>query len=218
LVNSAFFRASRHIARIGEAVAYLGFGTLKQLVLAEEVFSSAHMTPFHEDLRAHSVQVATLASRLCVTRAEMEGAFVAGLLHDVGKLVLFTLAPEVMEDATAQATATQCQLHVAECQLSGATHAELGAYLLGLWGLPSTVVEAVANHHAPWRSRAVTIDLSGATYLANALLKELRAGAPRDSSGALFIDDDYLRQVRVNAAKLEQLRDLAREVAKGGSV
>jgi HD-like signal output (HDOD) protein len=76
---------------------------------------------------------------------------VAGLRHDVGKLVLAARAPAHFKRAREETEAEGRPLYAVETDLIGVWHAEVGAYLLGIWGLPSPVVEAVAHHHHPER-------------------------------------------------------------------
>jgi HD-like signal output (HDOD) protein/CheY-like chemotaxis protein len=181
MVNSAFFRLPRSIARIEEAVAYLGFTTIKQIVLAAEVFgqSKAVTSPKLriDDLQAHAMAVGDIVAGLFDEKKEKEDAFVAGLLHDVGKLVLVMEAPEQLDRVLAEMNGQACAMHVAEQALFGTTHAEVGGYLLGLWGLPYPVVEAVASHHNPTRIETREFGLLAATHIANELVCEAASAA-----------------------------------------
>jgi len=96
-------------------------------------------------------------------------ALVAGLLHDVGKLVLAANLPEEYASALAFAAREGIGLPGAEYEVFGATHAEVGAYLLGLWGLPDPIVAATAFHHSPTRSQAKQFSPLTAVHVANAL-------------------------------------------------
>jgi HD-like signal output (HDOD) protein len=153
LVNSAFFGARRQIANPREAVAYVGVDSLRTLALSVGAFSS-----FEGDetglfsisaLHAHAAGVARAAG--AIVKAEQapkrvqEETVTAGLLHDVGKLVLASNFKHDYDNVLAAAETTP--LCDAERDVFGATHAEVGAYLLWLWGLPDAVVEAAAFHH-----------------------------------------------------------------------
>jgi HD-like signal output (HDOD) protein len=92
-------------------------------------------------------------------------------LCDVGQLVLATAAPERLYLAAAQAAQRGVPVYVAEQATFGATHAELGAYLLGLWGLPFQIVTAVANHHAPERSADDKLGLAQLVWLAACIVE-----------------------------------------------
>ncbi len=94
------------------------------------------------------------------------GRLLAGLLCDVGQLVLASNAPERLYVTAAEAQQAGVPAHVAEKSTWGATHAEIGAYLLGLWGLPFQVVDAVAKHHAPERQAGEHVGLPQLVWLA----------------------------------------------------
>ena len=138
LVNSSFFGLPRRMTSVPEAVAFLGVATLRSLVLSTEA-----MSLFRPAARAAGLDVDALSARAVATATEAAGlaapehrsdAFTAGLLSDVGLLLLAAKAPDLLRRD--------------EVDL-GFTHGAAGAYLLGLWGLPPGVVEAVAFHHEP---------------------------------------------------------------------
>ena len=155
LVNSSFIGTRRQIANAREAVAYVGVDSLRTLALSVGAFSSLEegesslFSP--AALQAHAVAVARSAGAIVkaenAPRSVQDETMTAGLLHDVGKLVL---AANFREDYEKALTAAEnMPLCDAEREVFGATHAEVGAYLLWLWGLPDTVVEAAACHHDP---------------------------------------------------------------------
>ena len=156
LVNSAFFGAARSITNIHSAVGYLGVSTLKSLVLSVEVFRVfAPKVPVEgfslEDLQRHARLTSYIAAHLPVPNHLADIAMVAGMLHDVGKLIMAWKLPERFKKLMAEGRQEQCPLYIVEERENGFSHAEIGAYLLGLWGLPYAVAEAVALHHAPTR-------------------------------------------------------------------
>lgn len=154
VANSAFFRLARPIFEVRQAVAYLGFGVLRSLVLAQDNF-----VPWDEvaaparfdaaQAQAHSALVAACAKALGEDAGIGREAFIAGLLHDFGLSLLAKLCPDATERAAALAREQGTPLWAAERDAIGATHAQLGAYILGIWGLPFAVVEAVAEQDAP---------------------------------------------------------------------
>ncbi len=195
LVNSSFFGLGRRIASVEAAVGYLGLGMVRNLVLALSAFdASARPRPGFsiEMLQAHCQLAAGIARKLLTDRKQAEEAFLAAMLHDIGKLILAT-ALTVEEEAA----------------LDGVTHAEVGAYLLGLWGLPYAVVEAVAHHHHPERAQPVALDVVAAVHLADALAHELEG---REA----LIDPAWLAAIGVTEEKLEGWRALATDCAQGG--
>lgn len=157
LVNSSFLGLAREIASPTEAVSQLGPETLKSLVLAVHAFSQFEGTPLGgfslEALWRHSQNTARLSQAIArMEDAEqkiVDEAFVGGLLHDIGKLVLaanFAADYARILEIGRQGTVP---LVAAEENTFGANHADIGGYLLGLWGLPVPVVEAIALHHSP---------------------------------------------------------------------
>jgi putative nucleotidyltransferase with HDIG domain len=152
VANSAVFCARRPILAVEDAVGRLGTELVRGVVLSNELF---RMCPSSvegidlEGLQNHSQRVAELARRLMGQSLGRDEAFIAGLLHDVGLLILSAHAPEYVRSLLAGRAAGAEPLECVERRIRGTTHAELGAYLLGLWGMPYSVVEAVARHHDP---------------------------------------------------------------------
>lgn len=190
LVNSAFFGLPQPITNPAEAVSFLGIATVRELFFSHQAFSSAQPENFGrfslEELTCHSWRTALLARRI----AESEGAdvklrdqcFVAGLLHDVGQLVLATGLPDAYGNALESATATGHAAWEEECDRLGASHAEVGAYLLGLWGLPNVIIDAVAQHHRPVTGREKRFSPAVAVHVADALAHAERS-AQHDQGG-----------------------------------
>jgi putative nucleotidyltransferase with HDIG domain len=209
LVNSAFFGLGRQIASINEAVSYLGLGTIRTLVLSLEAFQQfdAVRLPAGETLEGlhrHALLVGALASRIPGEQRNADDALTAGLLHDVGKLVLALRRPAELARAYATARAERRPLHQAEEELFGVSHAEIGAYLLGLWGLPLGVVGAVANHHHPERVEPCGLDALAAVHIADALAHECSAARAGQAPCAL-LDPQYLEAVGA-AASIDRWR------------
>jgi HD-like signal output (HDOD) protein len=175
ITNSAFFRLRKPMVRIKDAVTYLGFATVRNLVLSAEIFSQwqapkglSDLDP--ERLQSHAQCAAAACKALAGGRATPDDAWLAGLLHDIGYWILIQECPKELASALRMARAEGLPLVDCERRITGATHAEIGAYLLGLWGLPYAIVEAVALHHSP---KAVTphgYDLVGALAVSHALL------------------------------------------------
>lgn len=156
LVNSAYFGLSRTLTDIRQAVSLLGLDVIKALALSVKLFSqvdSAATAGLTERIWQHSLRVGEAARRICDLEDcdldTVNDAYMAGLLHDTGKLVLAMNFPEEMlkvDDVKKEAEHSRL---VVEKAVFGSTHAEVGAYLLGLWGLPDSIIEAIAYHHHP---------------------------------------------------------------------
>lgn len=155
LVNSAYFGLPRHIAAPQQAVIVLGVGVIRSVILSLHIFKSFENRVRQEFslpmLWGHSMRTAAMArgiaTRENLSKQETDHAYIAALLHDVGKLLLDAHCPEESERIYAAVRAENRRVAAVEKEQLGLTHAEVGAYLLGLWGLPQRVVAAVAHHH-----------------------------------------------------------------------
>jgi putative nucleotidyltransferase with HDIG domain len=191
LVNSAFFSLPQKVIDPSRAVALLGIENLKPLLLYVHIFSmfddSKEVSPYVADLWKHSIMVGRLAREIAVmessVRATIENALTAGILHDIGKLVLL--------HATRQKTGVDYVSIADEQDLLGASHPAVGAYLLGLWAIPAPVVEVVALHHRPSESGDDGFTALTAVHVADALVSN-------DSPGSSVIpglDYNYLEAI-----------------------
>ena len=214
LVNSAFFGLGRQISSPVEAVSYLGVETIKSLVLSIHAFSqftSVKLGAFSIDaLWAHSQQTAGLAKEIARLESAdqklLDDCFVAGLLHDTGKLVLASNFPQQYDRVTEAARGGTLALLTAEENTFGANHAEVGGYLLGLWGLPVPVVEAIALHHQPAQSPHLAFSPLTAVHAADALVHIPLPGTERNPADDL--DLMYLGRLGLEA-RLEPWRAAA---------
>ncbi|HEY1789348.1 MAG TPA: response regulator [Verrucomicrobiae bacterium] len=204
VANSAAMGFREKVVDPLEAVQLLGLNTVRALALSAHVFASytpSQRINFPVDaLWAHLMCCGERARAIMKAEgadaASMEAAYTAGILHDIGKLMLADSLPVEFQNALAQSATRDAPFHEIELEIFGATHAGLAAYLLGLWGLPSPIVEAVAFHHAPGKSSYPGFSPLSAVHAANALEHELE-GDP------LVLDKEYLRRIgvagRVNA-------------------
>ena len=217
IVNSSFFGLARRVSRPIDAAGYLGIDTIKSLVLATNVFSQYETkTPNgYSALKAaeHSQQVGAAARAIAksedMPRAVVDDAFVAGMLHDVGELVLASSLPEQFERATAHAGLNGL---AAEMEIFGTTHAEVGGYLLGLWGLPARVIEGISMHHLPGASSAPDFSPLTAVHTAECLVSE-RTSA-QSAKPAPSVDMEYLAKIGL-AGRLPAWRDAVDETFTG---
>lgn len=182
IVNSAYFGLPEPTSNIAHAISFLGIETVKHLVLAIGIFSQFESRKLGgislETLWQHSSRTAEAAKAIARSeragRQVVEDAVAAGLLHDVGKLVLASNYPEQYEEVGRNAQAKRVEWLVEEREAFGFDHAEVGGYLLGLWGLPPAVVEAVAFHHFPTKSERTTFTALTAVHAANVLVQTKR--------------------------------------------
>jgi HD-like signal output (HDOD) protein len=187
LVNSGFFSFARRATSLQQAVNYLGLDTIKNLALYSETFRIFIPDPripelFYRNLQQHSQRTAIVVATLPLTREVRGIALVAALLHDVGTLLLASTMPEEFCAVLVQMNDQGSSQAEAEEALLGISHAEIGAYLLGLWGINEIAVEAIAHHHHPTRISHSGLDCSVALYLAALLTLELEVH-PNDPQG-----------------------------------
>jgi len=182
LVNSAFFGLAQNVTTLQTAVSYLGMDTIKNLVLVTEtvkVFVPDRRIPksAHEYLQAHARRVAQIAGKLPVDPRLRDVTILAALLHNIGRLIFAARLPDEFCATLALADQQGCPIHEAEEQLLGVSHAEAGAYLLGLWGIPHIAVEAIAHQNHPTRVPHSGFDTSLALYVAKVLAARPQEGA-----------------------------------------
>ena len=203
LVNSAFFGLPKRLSNPSEAVMLLGLETVKALALATNIFTyfdrtSARVLPLPA-IRDHSTSVAALAKTVVrqegLEKSTLDEAFISGLLHDIGKLVLAAQLPRDYARAMLLAGEERLELVEAERRIFGASHAEVGAYLLGLWGFPEAVLQGVAFHHSPSRSLTAEVGVLTAVHVAN--IVEHEAYPANRIAVPPHYDSDYLRQLNL---------------------
>ncbi|MFZ2958039.1 MAG: response regulator [Candidatus Ozemobacteraceae bacterium] len=196
LVNSAFFGLPRKITSPREAATLLGINTLKSLVLYVKLFFAAPESTIPglslEELWAHSSLAGRIAQEIVKSeggnRLVMEEAMLGGMMHDVGKLLI--LEEKSYLNRVIRKLGAEVSFDDAEYQEFSTSHAEIGAYLLGIWGIPDIIVAAVACHHRPMQITQTGFSVVTAVYVANAIL---HAGLDKP----LVIDDEYLDHIGV---------------------
>ena len=199
LVNSAFFGLRTHVSDPEQAVALLGFETIKSLVLSSQVFAQfdpARLPAFSlEELWRHAMLTATCARRIAkeagASQQVIDEAFTAALLHDVGVLVLVANKPDDYRKVLELMRDRHMPDWAAERDIFGADHAHVGAYLLGIWGLSDGIVEAVAFHQHPGDCKASGFHAVTAVHVGNALA-ETQANADAGTGDLLSLDQSYL--------------------------
>ncbi len=214
LVNSSFFGHGRQVTGIAQATILLGTGVIRSLATAEQLFSAAFTARQPgctlEREQAHGIAVGRLAQRIVADPALSEAAFSAGLLHDLGKLILASRLPQTFADDLAEAARRGVPLHRVEHERAGVSHAEVGAYLLSLWGLPRSITEAVAYHHTPSAAEPGDQRVLLAVHLADALT---HGGTEGPEAEAMRLDPVAVGDAGSPEA-LDHWRDLAGTLAE----
>jgi HD-like signal output (HDOD) protein len=177
MVNSAFFGLPQQIASPEHAVTLLGLETVTNLALSAGVFTqldSDLIAEFQlEQLWQHSMLVSGLVQRICQAAGMDQQAsqvpVLAGMMHDLGKLLLATQDSEEYRRIKQQSERDNVPMYEVESESLWCNHATIGAYLMGLWGLPFSAVEAVALHHSAEKQSRERLDCL-TLYAANLLV------------------------------------------------
>jgi putative nucleotidyltransferase with HDIG domain len=216
MVNSSFFGTPRRVESPAHAAALLGLNVLKPLVLSAGIFSQFHVDDLQwysvDALMEHSLAVSHLAEQIAKSHNDnkvlAENALLAGVLHDVGQLLLVENLQEQYGKTLVLARDNEISLCDAELECLGASHADVGAYLLSLWGLADPIVEAVAFHHQPMKCMADAFGPLTAVHVADTLANERQPS--RGITCSLDIDVDYMEHLGV-ADQLPKWRNMADE-------
>lgn len=214
LANSPFYGMQRRVTTMQQAIAILGFRSVRTLITATALAASfpAHghgafdFQAFWRHAIATAVCARALARHLDVN---VEFAFMAGLLHDLGRLVLVTRYPQEYAAAVAYRATRDCYMLDAEREVLGVDHIMVGCALAGHWKFPETIQQAIAGHHAPEQPGMDT--LAAVVHIADAIAHAL------DLAGA---EDDLVPPVSAvawdglgmdDAAFMQVLRETERE-------
>jgi HD-like signal output (HDOD) protein len=202
LANSAYFGLPQKTESIARAVTYLGVENLKGLLVAAHVFGSG-MFPETEgltssQLRDSALMTATLARQIVKDPKLGDAAFAAGIMRDVGQIVLARDPSKRYSEVLREAKKTGAPVHVVESCVLGVTHGIVGAYLLGVWGLPFILAEAVAHHAAPSEVTEGNTDLLAAVHLADGLVSAVLEN--RDPMTSPELDLPFLERTGLAAA------------------
>ena len=181
LASSAYLRSPRPCTDLVEAVNSLGLPAVKGLIQALRFLAeNSHLRPGYlslEQLWQHSTTVAQIARDLVLfetrDRALAGEAFVAGLVHDLGKVVLVTNFDDLYCRVHSLARKQPVAIWEAEKEMFGASHGEIGGCLVGMWNLPGSAVEAAALHHEPPLGENRQLTPLAAVHIANVLAHEL---------------------------------------------
>ena len=200
IVNSAYFGLRREITTPAEAVVYMGLEQIKALVLSLHIFSQAEIVGFSpeflRDLWEHSFLTGLCARAIAHAHSDdhalADAAFTAGVLHDIGKIVLASNYTDAYTEVLASARIDHRQLFEVERDQFRVAHTEIGAYLLSIWGLPEKIVEAVMFHHTPRQCADERFSVLAAVHIANHFCARAVFG---DQGLRTMLDLAYLERV-----------------------
>ncbi len=202
--NSAYYGYARRISSLAEAIVILGFQAIQGLALASAVapILKSDLPGYNidqEGLWKHCMLTAMVAKRLCRRLRLPFGdvAFTAGLLHDIGKLIIAVYLQQVgsyIMDKVEKAQVTYAEM---EEKVIGFDHGTVGGFIVKHWNLPDDLVDAISNHHTPQRSPNHR-QLTAITHIADSMANILGVGGGVDS---------FLNPLQPEALKLFDLKD-----------
>lgn len=232
LVNSAYYAIPGGVSSVSRAIAYLGFDTVNQLVLSTSIIQALEMKgPSRFDLNEfwkHSLGVAIASETIAkfIRHPMPSDVFTCGLLHDMGKVALYSISADSLISIVEHATKNGLSYSEAEEEFSTPKHTTIGALLSQRWHLPSSIHSAVKNHHQidPNLRGGLTPDLNQSvdiTFLANLFIHALKfgnsghnkiIGAPREVMKRLTIDPekDFKRLLVIVKQNLDRTADFLR--------
>ncbi len=220
LVNSAFYGFPGRINTITHAIVILGFGTVKNIVLTASIFDSfggkGEAGAFDvEKFWLHSIGVGAGAKAIAQLTGfrYLEEAFLGGLLHDIGKIILSQYAKPEMAKVMKVISQKNCLFLEAEKEALGATHQELGSWLCGKWNLPKDLTASVTFHHRP-AGAGDHMQITSIIHLADLLVRALAIGSGGDNK-IPRIDSEAWAKLGLKEQDLSQiLKAVEEEVEK----
>lgn len=180
LANSPFYGFPSRIASVAHAVVVLGLSVVKGLTLCATAFDMMKNAGMN-DLWRHSLGVA-MTAHILGAKAGMknpEEVFVGGLLHDIGKVVLYVKWPDVGQQIIAATKDSSRSLMDTERELFDVTHADVGGWLATAWHLPTSLREPILHHHMPSAAQEAKLQ-TAIVHVADVLVKGLACGNPGD--------------------------------------
>ncbi len=207
VVNSAFVGLSRPVSTVSEAVFLLGTRMVRDIVLCAGAARSIGNvpTPVIESFQQHSLRVAQLVAAIA-PRSIAHDARTAAFMHDLGSLFLWMSRPDQLTPLIERAHEQAIPLIELQRAAFHMTHADIGGFILGLWGLPRPVVNGVGAHHRPDPAASETMTVSTVLHIADALIHEI--SPPQPWSGFAQLDEDLITSLGLEDS-VDRWRELA---------
>jgi HD-like signal output (HDOD) protein/CheY-like chemotaxis protein len=207
LANSAVVGARSHVSSLSHALSLIGAEIIRSMMLSIHVFSQfdghSSVAAYLPSLWDHSMITATLAQRIAITetrsKSMAEESFTTGLLHDVGKIILLAEMPQEYRRVVELMTGEPQSTRALELELVGCTHEQLGAYLMCVWGLPESIVQAVELHDQPSLAQGAQFTPLTAVHCADAVASAADC-APMNHD--VVMDMEYMRKLGLQGKEL----------------
>ncbi len=221
IVNSAYYALAVKVELVSRAIPLLGEDELRNLVLATSTVETLARIPNQllniNQFWQHSIYtgiIARLLARHC-NILHGERLFIAGMLHDIGKLILYYKEPQLSEQVLIQAAEANGMLYQAEKAIIGFTHAAVGGALMEAWGLPDTLKEIITYHHTPLNAKLYPLE-TAILHIADAIVNSLEPGAPVDEhllENMIAFEPETLNVIGLDLTILPALMEKAGEQA-----
>ncbi|WP_417835714.1 response regulator [Thalassospira tepidiphila] len=219
LTNSAYFAVSQKITSVSQAIRMIGVDTLKALALFIGLFRSfdgpkpavTRMMQLCKRSQQLGVVATLIAEQEKLPKEVISVMAAVGMLSHTGSLILYAYRANEMAEVIKRVETEDIPINVAERDQFGAAHPEIGAYLLGLWGFPSAMVQTVAYHHRPQDTRHTEMNALSAIYIAQHLAREVAIESRTGKAPESRIDLEYLERLG-KADRLPVWREIARVV------
>ncbi len=189
-INSAYYNFPKQITTVNQSLVYMGLNTVKNMALSFAVMGvlpQRNNADFDmQRYLMHSLTTASLARLICQKfggeDADPNDCYIAGLLHDFGKVVFTQFMPLQFKDALTAAQENGIPLHQAEQQIIGADHSVVGAMLVGKWQFPKALTDAIRQHHSEIQAENTMLSC---LFMADQISKKLSMG----HSGNTIVDE-----------------------------
>ncbi len=212
--NSPYYGFQRHVVDLGSAISLIGFNAVKNITIGLSVFSCFQdpYSPLSSRVNAlylHSFAVGFAADQFAriSRRCDRGPAFLAGLLHDIGKMVLIKLLDLNYNNILEISQDRQTEIRLIEREVLGLDHADAGAWLIETWGLPGLFVEAVRNHHL---SSEIDDPTAKLLTLADLTIRQMGIGNGGNPCEPL-IEDDLLEALSLTEEHLSETRRMVED-------
>lgn len=210
LANSAYYGFARHISTVSDAIVLLGFSTIRSLTVAASTYRiyDKEITGYalsKGDIWRHCLSCAMMSKLIALkTRYKVpEEAYIAGLLHDVGKIILGRFVEQDYEKIMSQVEAGKSTFSVAEKEILGFDHPTVGAKVAEKWLFPENLVDAIRYHHDPERSKKNS-QLTDIVHIADATCLMMGIGLGGDGLAYEF-DQKALDRLGLSEPDMENL-------------